>query len=97
MREKLNFEKMAMESLAKRNFDEQSPTQGAYLRQVKFRSAILECIHKSETVTQADIANALGYSKRTVIRYMKQMQQEGLIVREGSNKTGRWKLGKNQV
>lgn len=92
MEKKLDFEKLAIESLAKPNCDGAGSFKRYSLRKAKLRKEILKCIEEEEQFTQSDIANYLGYSKRTIIRYMKEMQEDGLIVREGSNKTGRWKL-----
>ena len=55
-------------------------------------AAILEMISADPGVTSAKIAQALWISDRTVKRYLSSMTEKGLIKREGSDKTGNWKI-----
>ena len=50
---------------------------------------ILQLIHNNDTVTQPEIAKALGACVRTVQRYMKAMRGK-LIDRDGDNQSGSW-------
>jgi predicted HTH transcriptional regulator len=41
------------------------------------------------------LAQFLNVNDRTIERYMKEMREEGKIKREGSKKSGQWKIREN--
>lgn len=55
-------------------------------------AVILDMISTDPNLTSAKMAIMLGVSDRTVKRYLSLMTKKGLIKREGSDKTGQWKI-----
>lgn len=55
---------------------------------------IIEMLRKDEKSTQKKISEELGVSLRTVKRNMAALQENGVIVRVGSNKSGYWKVNR---
>ena len=55
-------------------------------------ASILRNISNNPRITSAEMAKALGVSDRTVKRYISSMTEKGLIKREGSDKSGHWKV-----
>ena len=53
---------------------------------------LLSMIEDGMFVTAEDAAEALSISRRTVERTIQSLRAKGLIEREGSNKTGNWRL-----
>lgn len=53
---------------------------------------IIEQIQKNPQVTMSEIANLTGYSRRWVIQIMKRLQEQNIINREGTNRTGHWEI-----
>ena len=53
---------------------------------------IILCVQQNPDYTLEKIAETTGYSKRTVSRYMKSLQEAGTIKRVGSPKTGHWEV-----
>jgi predicted HTH transcriptional regulator len=51
---------------------------------------LLDVISDNPTITYDGIASLLGMPRRTVSREMKNLQDSGLIKREGARKNGRW-------
>lgn len=56
------------------------------------RSKILSMIKGGKYTTAAEAAEKLGVSEKTIEREIAMLRDEGVIVREGSNKTGSWKV-----
>ena len=54
--------------------------------------SILSHVASESKVTYVELAEAMGVSLSTIKRYMKQMQLNGEVYREGSKKTGKWML-----
>lgn len=52
--------------------------------------AILNLIRNNNMITQAEIAEKINKSLRTVKTYMTEMQEKGLIERKNSKKNGEW-------
>jgi ATP-dependent DNA helicase RecG len=48
----------------------------------------LEHIHINPQYTLTELANLTGYSRRWVAETMKRLQEQGIIKRVGSDKTG---------
>ena len=53
-------------------------------------------IQKDATVSQAEIAERLHLSRLHVYRIVKRLKSLNVIVREGSKKTGYWKIVKEE-
>ena len=43
-------------------------------------------------ITIAEMTQLSGVSERTVKRYLKEMQETGILTREGSDTSGKWVL-----
>ncbi|MBE6523071.1 MAG: Fic family protein [Thermoplasmata archaeon] len=56
------------------------------------RSKILSMVKGGKYTTAAEAAEKLGVSEKTIEREIAMLRDEGVIVREGSNKTGSWKV-----
>lgn len=52
----------------------------------------LEELLKNPQLTASKLAISIDKSKRTIERYLKALQEKGFIERDGSNKTGNWKI-----
>lgn len=53
---------------------------------------IIEQIQKNPHSTITEIANMTGYSRRWIIKIMKRLQEQNIIKREGSNRSGHWEV-----
>ena len=51
---------------------------------------ILKLIHKEPTISQKEIADQLAMNQNTVKYYIRKMQKNELLVREGTNCKGQW-------
>ena len=51
-----------------------------------------EMIYKNSELTQKELAKALAVSTATIKRMLTKMQHEGKVIREGSNRKGKWIL-----
>jgi predicted HTH transcriptional regulator len=49
------------------------------------------CSNRFALVFQEMVAK-IGKSRRTLTRYIKQMQEKGILSREGADKNGYWKI-----
>ena len=49
-------------------------------------------LSSDDTLTTMQMAERLGVTDRTIRKYLTLLKEKGLIVRVGSNKTGRWKI-----
>jgi ATP-dependent DNA helicase RecG len=56
------------------------------------RGKIIELIRKNPSLTRESIAASLGITPKGVDYHLTNMQNEGILKREGSRKTGTWKL-----
>jgi ATP-dependent DNA helicase RecG len=56
------------------------------------RGKIIELIRKNPSLTRESIAASLGITPKGVDYHLTNMQNEGILKREGSRKTGKWKL-----
>ncbi len=52
----------------------------------------VKLIKENPKITLDELAEAIGKSRRTVARQIKQLQEEGVIRRVGSDKTGYWEV-----
>lgn len=55
-------------------------------------ASILALIRKRNNITTQEMADILGISKRATIPYLKSLQEKNIIRREGSKKTGWWRI-----
>ena len=53
---------------------------------------ILLLLHDTPTLTGSSLAEDLGIRRGTVKEYLGRLKAKGLLVREGSTRTGRWRL-----
>ena len=53
---------------------------------------VLECIKENGEFNAEEIAEAIKRGKRTVERAIKSLKELGMIERNGSDKTGSWKV-----
>lgn len=54
------------------------------------RSAILRLISENASITSREMANKLGINRSAVSKHLKRMQDDNIIHREGSQKSGHW-------
>ena len=62
----------------------QSTTQSAT------EETILKLLKKESTLTQREIADRLSMNQNTVKYYIRKMQRNGMIIREGTSRKGEW-------
>ena len=53
---------------------------------------LLEILVANPAVTQAKLAKELKVAPRTVRRLLAKLQANGVVAREGSNRSGRWTI-----
>lgn len=53
---------------------------------------IIEAVKKNPLVTQEELVNVVGITRKSIIQNMKKLQENGLLKRIGSNKNGRWQV-----
>ncbi len=56
---------------------------------------IIDLINQFNKITQEEVANKLNVSRYTIMRELKSLEEKGFIERDGSNKTGCWKVRKS--
>ena len=56
---------------------------------------VYNCIKENNTITMSELSNKIDVSDRQIKRIVKKLKDNGFIIREGSNKTGIWKVIKN--
>ena len=54
------------------------------------KRAILKLIAETPTITQAQLMNELILTRKQIQTAIKELQEEGMLEREGSNRKGRW-------
>ncbi|MGN1263496.1 MAG: Fic family protein [Prevotella sp.] len=59
------------------------------------RKAILKLISENDSVTSREMAAKLGINRSAISKHLKKMQEDNVIRREGSQKSGRWIIIKN--
>jgi ATP-dependent DNA helicase RecG len=64
---------------------EKEPIKGAERKQ-----AILRLVSQNPTITQSQIMEQMNLTRKQVQRDMKELQEEGVLVREGTNRSGYW-------
>ena len=53
---------------------------------------ILDEIKENPFVTQEELAQIIGLSRKSIIQNMKKLQENGLLKRVGADKNGRWEV-----
>ena len=53
---------------------------------------ILDRVKKNPHLTQNQIQKEMGISLRSVKRIMSRLQQEGILIRKGNNRSGLWMI-----
>lgn len=53
---------------------------------------MLEAIEKNPHITQEELANIIGITRKSIISNMKKLQENGLIRRIGADKNGYWQV-----
>ena len=61
-----------------------------YKYEVTPDSSLIELVKDDPHITRAEAAEKLGISESSVYRQFKELEDEGIIVREGSKKSGYW-------
>lgn len=64
------------------------------IKLTKNEQQILNLIKNNNSITREEIVNKTKLSDRTISRVIKHLQEENIISREGSKKTGYWKIQK---
>ena len=64
---------------------EKEPKKGAERKQ-----AILDILIEYPTITQTQLMEIMNLTRKQVQKDMKELQEEGVLIREGTNRTGRW-------
>lgn len=68
---------------------EKEPKKGA-----ERKRDILNQLEENSTMTQTGLMEVLGLTRKQIQKAIKELQEEGLLVREGSNRNGRWVVKK---
>jgi ATP-dependent DNA helicase RecG len=58
----------------------------------KIPLAIIEALQRNPKLTISDLATQINVSSRTIERQIKKLQQQGVLKRIGSTKTGYWEV-----
>ena len=53
---------------------------------------ILEAIENNPNITQEELAEFVGITRKSIISNMKKLQENGLIKRIGADKNGYWQI-----
>ena len=54
------------------------------------RDAIIQLIADNANITSREMVNKLNINRSAILKHLKKLQEENLIAREGSQKSGRW-------
>ena len=54
------------------------------------REAILQLISENASITSREMAKRLNINRSAISKHLKRMQDDNMIRREGSQKSGRW-------
>lgn len=54
------------------------------------KKAVLGILEEKPTMTQVQLMEKLDLTRKQVQKAIKELQEEGALVREGSNRNGRW-------
>ena len=73
----------------RRSFSSSEKSAGILSRE---EAEILDRVKKNPHLTQSQIQREMGISLRSVKRVMSRLQQRGILVREGNNRSGSWMI-----
>lgn len=71
---------------------EKKVTQKVTVKVTQNQKKILDVIKENPYVTQEELANIVGITRKSVIENMKKLQENGFIKRFGADKNGYWKI-----
>ena len=72
----------------KLNYEE--GTEKKQKKGAKRKSAILQRMQTNPTVTQVMLMEEFGLTRKQVQKIIKDLREEGLVERQGSNRSGKW-------
>ncbi|WP_367913158.1 ATP-binding protein [Leadbetterella sp. DM7] len=87
-----SFENAPNGFITKLSYDQQKTSESVVENVVENERKIVELIHSNPKYTAIQIAILLQLNQRTVQRYLRQMQEKGIIERIGSARGGSWKI-----
>lgn len=89
------FDKEVMESHTKHLLKNGGAVNGAVKGAVnETERKILSALKTNPSITRTELSKAIGIGTITVYRYLKKLQDVGIIERIGSDKTGHWEIKK---
>lgn len=53
---------------------------------------IIEAIKKNPFITQEELSQIIGLSRKSIVQNMKKLQENGLLKRVGADKNGHWEI-----
>ncbi len=59
------------------------------------KNAIIEILAENPRMTQTTLMDILNLSRKQIQKEIKELQEQGVLVREGSNRSGKWIVKKN--
>lgn len=71
---------------------EKKVTAKASVKVTVNQQKILDVIKENPFVTQEELAQIIGLSRKSIIQNMKKLQENGLLKRVGADKNGRWEI-----
>ena len=71
---------------------ENKVTQKVTIKVTINQQKIIDAIKKNPYVTQEELADIIGITKKSITANMKKLQNSGLIKRIGANKNGHWQV-----
>ncbi len=83
------FDKEVMESHTKHLLKDDGAVNGAVNETER---KILSVLKANPSITRTELSKAIGIGTTTVYRYLKKLQDVGIIGRIGSDKTGHWEI-----
>ena len=57
---------------------------------IERKKAVLEILKEKPATTQTQLMERLDLTRKQIQKVIKELQKEGFLVREGSNRNGRW-------
>ncbi len=91
LRVSFNYRKNPFEYNSKNKVSE-NDTINDTINLTKNEQRILNLIINNNKITREELVNATELSDRTISRMIKHLQDKKLILREGSKKTGFWRI-----
>lgn len=57
---------------------------------IERKKAVLRILEEKPTMTQVQLMEKLDLTRKQIQKAIKELQEEGFLIREGSNRNGRW-------